>query len=79
MPSASFGGPLSLMLEARVSRLLVCLVFVSCFVGCYPEPKVEPVKLTPEFKERMRNMKNPDGSPITGPSVSGRERVQKKN
>ena len=67
------------MLEARVSRLLVRVVFVSCFVGCYPEPELEPVKLTPEFKERMSNMKNPDGSPITGPSVSGRARVQKKN
>ena len=65
------------MLEARVSRLLVCVVFVSCFVGCYPEPEVEPVKLTPEFKERMSNMKNPDGSPITGPSLSGRERLRK--
>ncbi len=60
-------------------RLLACVVFVSFFVGCYPEPKVEPVKLTPEFMEKMRNMKNPDGSPITGPSVSGRARVQKKN
>ena len=67
------------MLEARVSRLLVCVVFVSCFVGCYPEAEVEPVKLTPEFMEEMRSMKNPDGSPITGPSVSGRERVQRKN
>ena len=65
------------MLEARVSRLLVCVVFVSCFVGCYPEPEVEPVKLTPESIERMRNMKTPDGSPITGPSLSGRERLRK--
>ena len=66
------------MLEAHVSRLLVCVVFffVSFFVGCYPEPNVEPVELTPEFMERMRNMKNPDGSPMTGPTLSGRERLQ---
>jgi len=62
-----------------VSRLIACVVFVSCFVGCYPEPELKPVKLTPEFMEEMRNMKSPDGSPITGPSESGRARVQKKN
>ena len=45
-------------------RLIVCVVFLSLLVGCYPEPKVEPVKPTPEYIERMRNATHPDGSPV---------------
>ena len=61
-----------------MSRLLVCVVFVSLFVGCSNEPKVKPVKLTSEHKERMRNATHADGSPIVGPSESGRARLQKR-
>ena len=55
-----------------MSRLLVCVVFVSLFAGCYPEPKVEPVKLTPEYIARMENATHPDGTPVIDPSRSRR-------
>ena len=61
-----------------MSRLFVFVVLVSCFIGCSTEPEVEPVRLTPEAMEKMRNMTHADGTPIRGSSVSGRERVQNK-
>lgn len=56
-----------------MSRLFVCVVFVSLFVGCYPEPQVEPVTPTPELIERMSNATHADGSPLIDPRP-GRQR-----
>ena len=57
-----------------MSRLFVFVVFVSFFVGCYPEPKVEPVRPTTEHIEQMRNATLPDGTPL---SKRGTSRQQK--
>ena len=53
-----------LKLEAHVSRLLVVVVCVSFFVGCYPQPEVEPVRPTVEHIEQMQQATLPDGTPL---------------
>ena len=45
--------------------LLAVVVFVSFFVGCYPEPEVEPVRPTAEHIEQMRKATLPDGTPLS--------------
>ena len=53
-----------LKLETCMSRLLVLVVFVSFFVGCYPQPEVEPVRPTAEHIEQMKNATKGDGTPL---------------
>ena len=47
-----------------MSRLFLLLGVLSLFVGCYPEPKLEPVEPTKEHIERMKNAVHGDGSPM---------------
>ena len=63
---------------ARVSRLFTCLVFASLFVGCYPQPEVVPVEVTPQDVERMSNALNPDGTPVIqrGPAAEKKPGVR---
>ena len=53
-----------LKLETCMSRLLVLFVFVSVFVGCYPQPEVEPVRPTVEHIEQMKQATLADGTPL---------------
>ena len=54
-----------------MSRLLVLVVFVSCFVGCYPQPKVEPVRPTAEHIEQMKQATMADGTPLFPQNARG--------
>ena len=63
---------LSLKLETCMSRLLVLVVFVSCFVGCYPQPEVEPVRPTVEHIQEMQQATLPDGTPLFPENVKRR-------
>ena len=47
-----------------MSRLLLSVVFVSFFVGCYPQPEVEPLRPTVEHLEQMSNATYADGTPV---------------
>ena len=55
-----------------MSRFLICLGIVSLFVGCYPQPEVEPVTPTPEHVERMKNAVHGDGTPVRQRPAEGR-------
>jgi len=69
-----------LKLEVRVSRLLVFVAFFSFFVGCYPEPKVEPLRPTVEHIEQMRKATRADGTPLFGEGAgAGRRASGQKN
>ena len=65
-------GPLSFKVGDCMSRLLVLAVFVSCFVGCYPQPEVEPVRPTVEHIQEMQQATLPDGTPLFPENVKRR-------
>lgn len=42
---------------------LVFSAFALLLTGCfYPEPEITPIKQTPERLERMKKLRNPDGT-----------------
>ena len=63
-----------LLFGVCVFRFLVCVVFVGLLVGCYPEPKVKPVKVSPECVERMCNATHSDGTPIVDARLGRRKK-----
>ena len=54
-----------------MSRLLILVIFVGCFVGCYPQPKVEPVRPTAEHIEQMKKATKADGTPLFPQNARG--------
>ena len=47
-----------------MSRLIICCAVITLFVGCYPQPKLDPVKTSIEETQQMQNATFEDGTPV---------------